>query len=202
MAIHCTSRPRRRWKNVINKEAMIATLHNEPKFSELFMAYLLTRNSRVEEDLIDQLFNSSEKRLARLPTSHALDPKVRSAGTREKTAGPANGWQWPSVQNYGSWRGISRHNAAIHCRDRPQRALMHLRADHAGRQGCGLFRTHDRHRGRLKFAHRALREPVSSAVRSVLCFGRLDGSSRRAWCRSVATGPIRLDGRRHKHRPT
>ena len=42
----------------ITKEAMIATLHTEPKFSELFMAYLLTRNSRVEEDLIDQLFNS------------------------------------------------------------------------------------------------------------------------------------------------
>jgi CRP/FNR family transcriptional regulator, cyclic AMP receptor protein len=50
----------------ITKEAMIAVLHDEPKFSELFMAYLLTRNSRVEEDLIDQLFNSSEKRLARL----------------------------------------------------------------------------------------------------------------------------------------
>ena len=45
---------------------MIATMHNEPKFSELFMAYLLSRNSRIEEDLIDQLFNSSEKRLARL----------------------------------------------------------------------------------------------------------------------------------------
>jgi CRP/FNR family transcriptional regulator, cyclic AMP receptor protein len=50
----------------ITKSAMIATLHNEPKFSELFVAYLLTRNSRVEDDLIDQLFNSSEKRLARL----------------------------------------------------------------------------------------------------------------------------------------
>jgi CRP/FNR family cyclic AMP-dependent transcriptional regulator len=50
----------------ITKEAMIAVLHNEPKFSELFVAYLLTRNSRIEEDLIDQLFNSSEKRLARL----------------------------------------------------------------------------------------------------------------------------------------
>src|ERR1700731_3983015 len=46
----------------ITKEAMIATLHAEPKFSELFMAYLLTRNSRIEEDLIDQLFNSREKR--------------------------------------------------------------------------------------------------------------------------------------------
>jgi CRP/FNR family cyclic AMP-dependent transcriptional regulator len=50
----------------ITKEAMLATLRTEPKFSELFMAYLLTRNSRVEADLIDQLFNSSEKRLARL----------------------------------------------------------------------------------------------------------------------------------------
>jgi CRP/FNR family transcriptional regulator, cyclic AMP receptor protein len=50
----------------ITKEAMIATLHNEPDFAQLFMSYLLTRNSRIEEDLIDQLFNSSEKRLARL----------------------------------------------------------------------------------------------------------------------------------------
>lgn len=51
---------------VITKTAMLAALHSEPKFSEMFMAYLLTRNSRIEEDLIDQLFNSSEKRLARL----------------------------------------------------------------------------------------------------------------------------------------
>ena len=50
----------------ITKAAMIAAIHDEPKFSELFMAYLLTRNSRIEEDLIDQLFNSSERRLARL----------------------------------------------------------------------------------------------------------------------------------------
>jgi CRP/FNR family transcriptional regulator, cyclic AMP receptor protein len=50
----------------ITKAAMIATMHSEPEFSELFMTYLLTRNSRIEEDLIDQLFNSSEKRLARL----------------------------------------------------------------------------------------------------------------------------------------
>src|SRR4051812_20650759 len=50
----------------ITKSAMLATLHNRPAFSEMFMTYLLTRNSRIEEDLIDQLFNSSEKRLARL----------------------------------------------------------------------------------------------------------------------------------------
>jgi CRP/FNR family cyclic AMP-dependent transcriptional regulator len=50
----------------ITKSAMLAALHSQPKFSELFLAYLLTRNNRIEEDLIDQLFNSSEKRLARL----------------------------------------------------------------------------------------------------------------------------------------
>jgi CRP/FNR family cyclic AMP-dependent transcriptional regulator len=50
----------------IAKDAMLKVLHREPRFSELFMAYLLSRNSRIEEDLIDQLFNSSEKRLARL----------------------------------------------------------------------------------------------------------------------------------------
>ena len=50
----------------ISKAAMTAVLHSQPKFSEMFIAYLLSRNSRVEEDLVDQLFNSSEKRLARL----------------------------------------------------------------------------------------------------------------------------------------
>ena len=50
----------------IEKSAMIAALQDEPVFSALFIAYLLTRNVRIEEDLIDQLFNSSEKRLARL----------------------------------------------------------------------------------------------------------------------------------------
>jgi CRP/FNR family transcriptional regulator, cyclic AMP receptor protein len=50
----------------LEKATMIATIHDQPRFSELFMSYLLTRNSRIEEDLIDQLFNSSEKRLARL----------------------------------------------------------------------------------------------------------------------------------------
>ncbi len=50
----------------IGKKFIIRTLRDEPKFSEMFMAYLLERNARVEEDLVDQLFNSSEKRLARL----------------------------------------------------------------------------------------------------------------------------------------
>lgn len=50
----------------ITKKAMRATIQSEPKFSEMFMAYLLSRNGRIEEDLIDHLFNSHEKRLARL----------------------------------------------------------------------------------------------------------------------------------------
>ena len=49
----------------VDKTEMIRVLHDEPTFGELFMKHLLTRNSRVEEDLVDQLFNSSEKRLAR-----------------------------------------------------------------------------------------------------------------------------------------
>src|ERR1700720_4471528 len=50
----------------IDKKAMIDALHREPAFSEMFVAYLLARNIRYEEDLVDQLFNSSEKRLARV----------------------------------------------------------------------------------------------------------------------------------------
>ena len=50
---------------VIAKDKMIQVLHNESEFSDRFIAYMLARNLRVEEDLIDQLFNSSEKRLAR-----------------------------------------------------------------------------------------------------------------------------------------
>jgi CRP/FNR family transcriptional regulator, cyclic AMP receptor protein len=50
----------------ITKKAMLAALESEPEFSAFFITYLLSRNSRIEDDLIDQLFNSSERRLARL----------------------------------------------------------------------------------------------------------------------------------------
>jgi CRP-like cAMP-binding protein len=50
----------------LEKAAMIRVLHEEPAFSEMFLAYVLSRNMRIEEDLVDQLFNSSEKRLARV----------------------------------------------------------------------------------------------------------------------------------------
>jgi CRP-like cAMP-binding protein len=50
----------------IDKEAMIRVLHHQNALSEIFVAYLLARNARIQEDLVDQLFSSSEKRLARI----------------------------------------------------------------------------------------------------------------------------------------
>jgi CRP/FNR family cyclic AMP-dependent transcriptional regulator len=50
----------------VNKKAMMEALHGEHTFSDMFVAYLLARNIRYEEELVDQLFNSSEKRLARV----------------------------------------------------------------------------------------------------------------------------------------
>ena len=50
---------------VIEKKEMIRVLHSEHEFSDRFISYMLSRNIRIEEDLVDQLFNSSEKRLAR-----------------------------------------------------------------------------------------------------------------------------------------
>jgi len=50
----------------VGKSTMVRVLHRDPAFAELFIAYLLSRNVRIEEDLVDQLFNSAEKRLARI----------------------------------------------------------------------------------------------------------------------------------------
>ena len=50
---------------IIEKAAMVQLLHNEPAFADRFISFMLTRNMRIEADLVDQLFNSSEKRLAR-----------------------------------------------------------------------------------------------------------------------------------------
>jgi CRP-like cAMP-binding protein len=68
----------------LEKAAMIAALHNRPDFSELFMSHLLARNSRIEEDLIDQLFNSSEKRLARLPSPRKFRQGRQAGADRGK----------------------------------------------------------------------------------------------------------------------
>jgi CRP-like cAMP-binding protein len=68
------------------KAAVLKLLHEEPSFSDLFVAHLLSRNIKIEEDLVDQLFNSSEKRLARVllllanfgkeGTPHTVIPKI------------------------------------------------------------------------------------------------------------------------------
>ena len=50
----------------VDKKAMMNAVHGEHAFSDMFVAYLLARNIRYEEDLVDPLFNSSEKRLARV----------------------------------------------------------------------------------------------------------------------------------------
>jgi CRP/FNR family cyclic AMP-dependent transcriptional regulator len=64
----------------VDKKAMMLALHQEPAFSDMFTAYLLGRNIRFEEDLVDQLFNSSEKRLARVLL---LMARFGEAGVRE-----------------------------------------------------------------------------------------------------------------------
>ena len=65
----------------LEKKAMVRLLHTDPKFSALFTAHLLSRNIRFEEDLVDQLFNSSEKRLARVLLLLAHFGKEGKAGT-------------------------------------------------------------------------------------------------------------------------
>jgi hypothetical protein len=87
---------------------MIATIHDEAEFSELFMSYLLSRNSRIEEDLIDQLFNSSEKRLARLLLLLAsLDWNVTSRAIGDlhqaRSDSPLAGAHHPTLSSTMAW---------------------------------------------------------------------------------------------------
>ena len=72
----------------LKKETAVRVLHNEPAFSELFLAHLLSRNIRIEEDLVDQLFNSSEKRLARAsPAGELREGRQAREGSREDQPG-------------------------------------------------------------------------------------------------------------------
>jgi CRP/FNR family cyclic AMP-dependent transcriptional regulator len=68
----------------VDKKEMTRVLHAEPKFAEMFMKHLLMRNTRVEEDIVDQLFNSSEKRLARtllMPANFGKEGKPQAVTT-------------------------------------------------------------------------------------------------------------------------
>ena len=74
----------------IDKEVMIRVLHDEPTFSAVFLEYLLARNTRIQEDLVDQLFNSREKRLARVLLYGPLrEGRQAGAGDREDQSGNA-----------------------------------------------------------------------------------------------------------------
>lgn len=89
----------------VEKAEMVRVLHAEPAFAETFMAHLLTRNSRVEADLVDQLFNSSEKRLARtllLLASFGKDgaPQPIQAKVSQETLAAIGGTTRPRVSHF------------------------------------------------------------------------------------------------------
>src|SRR6202051_3456071 len=117
----------------ISKAAMIAALHDEPKFSELFMAYLLTRNGRIEEDLIDQLFNSSERRLARLllflehfaqeHTHQPISPNV-SQETLAEMIGTTRSRVSPFMNKFRKL-GLISYNGHIEVHNSLLRAVLH-----------------------------------------------------------------------------
>src|SRR5574338_826956 len=80
---------------VIDKAAMLRLLRDEPTFSERFIAYMLARNLRIEADLVDHLFNSSEKRLARallLLARYGDQAGGRSGGCRRSPRKPWRRW--------------------------------------------------------------------------------------------------------------
>ena len=76
----------------IDKKSIIEVLRGDPKFSEAFMAHLLARTARVEEDLVDQLFNSSEKRLARVLL---LMANFGKEGSRNRSSRRSARRPWP-----------------------------------------------------------------------------------------------------------
>ena len=86
----------------LEKAAIVRVIHQEPKFSEMFIAHLLGRTIRVEADLVDQLFNSSEKRLARLLLLLANfgkegDPEEIIAKISQETLAEMIGTTWSRV---------------------------------------------------------------------------------------------------------
>jgi CRP-like cAMP-binding protein len=75
----------------LEKAGVIRLLHEQPAFSELLLHHMLSRNIRIEEDLVDQLFNSSEKRLARAPDVGQFRQRGQARGRNSK--GQSGGWR-------------------------------------------------------------------------------------------------------------
>jgi CRP-like cAMP-binding protein len=119
----------------ISKTAMLAAIQDEPKFSQRFMSYLLSRNSRVEEDLIDQLFNSSERRLARLLLilAHVGDegtPQPIDFAMKQETLADMIGTTRSRVSFFmNKFRklGLINYNGKIHVNNSLLNAVLHDR---------------------------------------------------------------------------
>jgi CRP-like cAMP-binding protein len=114
----------------IDKKSMMEVLHRERAFSDVFVAYLLARNIRYEEDLVDQLFNSSEKRLARtlLLLAHfgkdgkpeSLIPKISQATlaemigtTRSRVSFFMNRFRKLGFIDYDAGSGLQVHSSLL-----------------------------------------------------------------------------------------
>ncbi|MGH9351512.1 MAG: Crp/Fnr family transcriptional regulator [Terriglobia bacterium] len=115
----------------VEKERMVRLLHEEPAFAEAFIAYMLSRNIRIEEDLVNQLFNSAEKRLARVlllmarygkeGKTETVVPKIRQetlaemiGTTRSKVSHFMNKFKDLGFIEYnGSAGGLQVHNSLL-----------------------------------------------------------------------------------------
>jgi CRP-like cAMP-binding protein len=123
----------------ITKSAMLTAIHDQPKFSNLFMDHLLSRNTRIEEDVVDQLFNSSEKRLARLLLLLANygkegSPPIASVTISQETLAAMIGTTRSRVSHFMNkfrksgfidYNGRIEHNGKIKVRQSLLNSLLH-----------------------------------------------------------------------------
>ncbi len=117
----------------IEKREMLRVIHDEPHFSDRFVAHMLKRNVRVEEDLVDQLFNSSEKRLARallLVARYGNDTKAEKIVARvsQETLAEMVGTTRSRISFFmNKFRklGFIKYNGGIHVNDSLLRVILH-----------------------------------------------------------------------------
>jgi len=117
----------------IEKDEMVRMIHQEPEFSDRFVAHMLKRNVRIEEDLVDHLFNSSEKRLARallLVARYGNNEKPQKiiAKISQETLAEMVGTTRRRVSYFmNKFRklGFIKYNGGIHVHDSLLRVILH-----------------------------------------------------------------------------
>jgi CRP/FNR family transcriptional regulator, cyclic AMP receptor protein len=116
----------------IDKKSMVEVLHRESAFSEMFVAYLLARNIRYEEDLVDQLFNSSEKRLARILLLLAHFGKEGVPGSMP---------DWPATGGLSAHNRFGFHGVRKRFQNQLLRTSINISSLHCGSQRleCVVF---------------------------------------------------------------